>query len=249
MVSSGGAGFDWADVPYLTSRGVYYGNTPKSAAIRTADSTAMMILQALSGSSEREAETRAGKWLNFNRMAKDVRRSTLGIIGMGNIGKLVAQHMHHFGMKIIYCNRSRLPPWVEKEFGNAEYVTFDEILVRSDVISLHCPLNDETRHLFNKETFDKMRDGIIIVNTSRGPVIDENALVEALESGKVLRAALDVYEFEPKVHPGLIKAANTTLLPHSAVANETLMTDQQTEVMANLEAFIKTGKPNSPVNL
>jgi len=157
--------------------------------------------------------------------------------------------MHYFGMKIIYYNRSRLSPSIEKECGNAEYVSFDEILVRSDLLTLHCPLNDETRHLLNKTTFDKMRDGIIVVNTSRGAVIDENALVEALESGKVLRAALDVYEFEPKIHPGLIKAANTTLLPHSAVANETITADQQTEVMANLEAFIRTGKPNSSVNL
>lgn len=159
-----------ADISYLTSRGVYYANTPNSAAIRTADSTAMMIMQALSGSSEREADTRAGRFMNHNWMAKDIKRSTLGIIGMGNIGRLgktsffllfsrlkicflsVAQHMHHFGMKIIYYNRSRLPPSVEKESGNAEYVSFDEILVRSDVISLHCPLNDKTRHLFNKQS-------------------------------------------------------------------------------------------------
>ncbi|KAJ4480971.1 D-isomer specific 2-hydroxyacid dehydrogenase [Lentinula aciculospora] len=248
LIACGGAGFDWADIPYLTSHGVYYANTPDSAAVRTADSTAMMILQALSGSSEREADARAGRWLNFDKLAKDVRRSTVGIIGMGNIGKLVAQHMHHFGMKIIYYNRSRLPSSDEEQFGKAEYVSFEEILVRSDVLTIHTPLNESTRHLLNRSTFARMRDGIIIVNTSRGPVIEEDALVEALESGKVLRAALDVYEFEPKIHPGLIKALNTTLLPHSAVANATILQDQQTEVLANLEAFLKTGKPNSPVN-
>ncbi|KAJ3793612.1 D-isomer specific 2-hydroxyacid dehydrogenase [Lentinula aff. detonsa] len=208
MFSAGGAGYDFVDVKYMSSKGVHYANTPKMPALRTADSTVMMILQALRGSSEREADARAGKWFDPSKpLAKDARCSTLGIIGMGNIGKLVSEHMQHFGMKVIYYNRNRLPPDEEK---GAEYVSFEDILVRSDVISLHCPLNEDTRHLFNKEVFNRMKDGIIIVNTSRGAVIDENALVEALDSGKgmctlteamslnvdvsVLRAALDVYE-------------------------------------------------------
>ncbi|TRM63135.1 D-isomer specific 2-hydroxyacid dehydrogenase [Schizophyllum amplum] len=153
--------------------------------------------------------------------------------------------MQHFGMKVIYSNRHRLP---EEEEKGAEFVSFDEILVRADVLSLNCPLTKHTRHLLNAEAFVKMRDGIIIVNTSRGPVIHEQALVDALESGKVLRAALDVFEFEPQVHPGLIKSRHTTLSPHGAVYNETLFEDQQTEILSNLEAFIKTGTPNTPVN-
>ncbi|KAJ3995101.1 D-isomer specific 2-hydroxyacid dehydrogenase [Lentinula boryana] len=254
MFSAGGAGYDFVDVKYMTSKGVYYANTPKMPALRTADSTAMMILQALRGSSEREADARAGKWFDPSKpLAKDARCSTLGIVGMGNIGKLVSEHMQHFGMKVIYYNRNRLP--LDEEKG-AEYVSFEEILVRSDVISLHCPLNENTRHLFNKEAlttlssavFARMKDGMIIVNTSRGAVIDENALVEALDSGKVLRAALDVYEFEPQIHPGLIASKHTTLFPHAAVANETFERDQQMEILLNLESFLKTGKPTHVVN-
>lgn len=133
----------------MTAKGVYYANTPKMPALRTADSTAMMILQALRGSSEREADARAGKWFDSSKpLAKDARCSTLGIVGMGNIGKLVSGHMQHFGMKVVYYNRNRLP--LNEENG-AEFVSFEELLVRSDVISLHCPLNEGTRHLFNKQ--------------------------------------------------------------------------------------------------
>ncbi|KAI5831016.1 hypothetical protein K523DRAFT_301437 [Schizophyllum commune Tattone D] len=245
LISSGGAGYDFLDVDYLTRHGVYYANTAVSAAVRTADSTAALILQVMRAGSEHEMNVREGKFLDRSLRAKDVRRSTLGIIGMGNIGKLVRDHMQHFGMKVIYSNRRRLPPEEEK---SAAFVSFDEILNRSDVLSINCPLTKETRHLLDKEAFAKMRDGIIVVNTSRGPVIDEQALVDALESGKVLRAALDVYENEPEVHPGLIKSRTTTLSPHCAVYNETIFEDQQTEIMANLEAFIKTGKPNTPIN-
>ncbi|KIK69227.1 hypothetical protein GYMLUDRAFT_35296 [Collybiopsis luxurians FD-317 M1] len=246
MFTCSGAGFDWADMNYLTAKGAYYATTPKSAGIRTADSAASMILHALRGSSEREADARAGKWIDPKRpLAKDARSSTLGIVGLGSIGKLVSEHMQHFGMKVVYCNRKRLP--AEEENG-AEFVSFDELLVRSDVISLHCPLNESTRHLLDKQAFNKMKDGVIIVNTSRGAVIDEDALVEALNSGKVLRASLDVYEFEPKIHPGLLSSSRTTLLPHIAVANETFLRDQHRELLLNLETFIKTGRPINAVN-
>ncbi|KAF9061300.1 D-isomer specific 2-hydroxyacid dehydrogenase [Rhodocollybia butyracea] len=246
MITAGGAGYDWADMKYLTANRVYYANTPIMAGRRTADTTAMMILQALRGTSEREADARAGKFYDSTKpFAKDARSSTLGIVGLGTIGKLVSEHMQHFGMKVIYHNRSRLP--AEEENG-AVYVSFELLLLRSDVISLHCPLNEGTHHLFNKQVFDQMNDGTIIVNTSRGAVIDENALVEALDSGKVRCAALDVYENEPNIHPGLINSKHTILSPHCAVANETFERDQQIEVMLNLETFLKSGKPINAVN-
>ncbi|KAF5380255.1 hypothetical protein D9757_008196 [Collybiopsis confluens] len=247
MFTCPGAGYDWADVEYLTSKGCYFANTPKSPALRTADSTAMMILQALRGSSEREADARAGRWYDSTKpLAKDARSSVLGILGLGTIGKLVSEHMQHFGMKVIYHNRTRLPP--EEENG-AEYVSFDQLLALSDVISLHCPLNESTRHLFNEQVFENMKDGMIIVNTARGAVIDEDALVKALDSGKVLRAALDVFEFEPRIHSGLVSSPHTTLYPHCAVANETFLRDQRLEVLLNLKTFIETGKPVNAVNV
>ncbi|KAJ3889818.1 D-isomer specific 2-hydroxyacid dehydrogenase, partial [Lentinula edodes] len=236
------------DIKYMTAQGVYYANTPKMPALRTADSTAMMILQALRGSSERKADARAGKWFDPSKPpAKDARCSTLGIVGMGNIGKLVSGHMQHFGMKVVYYNRNRLPL---NEENRVEFVSFKELLVHSDVISLHCPLNEGTRHLFNKQVFNRMKDDMIIVNMSRGAVIDEGALVWKRYSKLLylLRAALDVYEFEPKIHPGLIASPRTTLLPHAAVANETFEKDQQMEILLNLETFIRTGQPLNAVN-
>ncbi|KAJ4483903.1 putative D-mandelate dehydrogenase [Lentinula aciculospora] len=191
MFSSGGAGYDFADIKYMTRKGVYYANTPKMPALRTADSTAMMILQALRGSSEREGDARGGRWFDPSKpLAKDARCSTLGIVGMGNIGKLVSEHMQHFGMKVIYHNRNRLP---SDEENGAEYVSFEELLMRSDVISIHCPLNESTRHLFNRQVLNRMKDDMIIVNTARGAVIDEDALVEALNSGKGTRIYLELF--------------------------------------------------------
>src|SRR5271170_4343010 len=118
------------------------------------------------------------------------------------------------GMKIQYYNRNRLSPAQEKAAGDAKYVSFDELLATSDVLSLNLPLSPKTRHIISHAEFSKMKDGIVIVNTARGAVIDEAALVDALDSGKVASAGLDVFEEEPKVHPGLIKNENVLLVPH-----------------------------------
>lgn len=155
--SSGGAGFDFVDVPYLTRNGAYYANTPTSASIRTADSACMMILQIIRSTSRRELEARAGKWQIPTYKGKDARKSTLGILGMGSIGKLVAKTMSSaFGMKIIYNNRSQLSEEEELEAGGgkvrAKYVSFDNLLTQCDVLSIHCPLTKDTRHLFNRDS-------------------------------------------------------------------------------------------------
>lgn len=136
---------------------------------------------------------------------------------MGGIGRDVAHRARAFGMKIQYYNRTRLSPELEKD---AKYVTFDELLATSDVLSLNLSLNKNTAGIIGKKEFQKMKDGIIIINTARGKLIDENALVEALESGKVFSAGLDVYEEEPKVHEGLLKNPNAVLLPHVGTATK-----------------------------
>jgi glyoxylate reductase len=134
---------------------------------------------------------------------------------MGGIGQAMAHRAKAFGMKIQYHNRNRLP--VSEEDG-AKYVTFEELLKTSDVLSLNLALNPKTRHIIGKAQFEQMKDGIIIINTARGPVIDEAALVDALKSGKVWTAGLDVFEEEPKIHPGLLEAENVVLLPHVGTA-------------------------------
>ncbi|KAL7409184.1 D-isomer specific 2-hydroxyacid dehydrogenase [Mrakia frigida] len=243
---AGGAGYDKVDVDYLTGVGCLYANNPVTMGIRTADSTAMMILSILRGSSIQEKNARNGKWRDNDIVVKDARTCTLGIIGMGRIGKYVANHMQSFGMKVIYTKRTRLP--VEEEDG-CEYRTLDQLLAESDVVSLNCPLNAETRHLIAAPEFAKMKDGVLIVNTARGAVIKEDDLVNALNSGKVLRAALDVFEFEPEIHPGLIASPNTFLLPHCAALNETMRFTVEKEILENLRVFLKTGLPNTPVNV
>ena len=135
----------------------------------------------------------------------------LGILGMGGIGSAVATRAKAFGMKIQYHNRRQLPPGEE---NGSTYVSFEELLETSDVLSLNLALNPKTKHIIGKPEFDKMKDGIIIVNTARGALIDEAALVDALKSGKVWTAGLDVFEEEPKIHPGLLECENVVLLPH-----------------------------------
>ena len=134
---------------------------------------------------------------------------------MGGIGSAVAHRAKAFGMKIQYHNRHQLPA---SEENGAKYVTFDELLKTSDVLSLNLALLPSTTHIIGKEQFNTMKDGVIIVNTARGAIIDEAALVDALESGKVFSAGLDVFEEEPKIHPGLLECENAVLLPHVGTA-------------------------------
>ncbi|CDZ97707.1 glycerate-and formate-dehydrogenase [Phaffia rhodozyma] len=246
FITMGGAGYDHIDIKYLTAHKLQYANNPDSVGYRTADHTAMLILMALKGMMQSDAAVRAGRWSDrFNIVSKETRGTVLGIIGMGNIGKQVARHMQNFGLKVIYTKRSRLPTSEEQ---GATFVSFEELLAQADVISLCCPLTEETRHVLSDREFAKMKNDVIIVNTARGPVIHEDALVRALDSGKVLRAALDVFEFEPSVHPGLKSSPKTILSPHSAVVDGGIIKDQHLEILRNLESFLRTGQPITPVN-
>ncbi|KAM0746668.1 hypothetical protein T439DRAFT_329377 [Meredithblackwellia eburnea MCA 4105] len=240
-----GAGFDNIDVKYLTSKQVYYANNPECVAVRTADTAAMMILQALRATSYNEDRCRKGLWKDNAFAAKDARSSTLGIIGFGKIGKIVSDHMQHFGMKVIYNKRTKLSP--EEENG-ASFASLDDVLANCDVLSLHCPLQEDTRHLIGAKEFAKMKQGAVLVNTSRGPVVDEEALVDALKSGKISGCALDVFEQEPKIHEYLMSSPKAILSPHNAVINNTVLLDAELELLNNLETFLKTGVPASPVN-
>lgn len=163
----------------------------------------------------------------------------LGILGMGGIGRATAQRAKAFGMKIQYHNRRQLPA---SEEDGAKYVTFDELLATSDVLSLNLSLNDSTRHIIGKKEFGKMKDGIVIVNTARGPLIDEAALVDALKEGKVWSAGLDVFEEEPKIHQGLLDAENVVLLPHMGTATYETQRDMELLVLDNLKSAIQDDK-------
>ncbi|KAF4626167.1 hypothetical protein G7Y89_g11994 [Cudoniella acicularis] len=204
-----GAGYDPINVADCTAKGVQVCNVPEIADDATADT-----------------------W-------HDPRGKTLGILGMGGIGRNVAVKARGFGMKIRYYNRNPLDAELS---GGAEYVSFDALMATSDVLSLNLPLNKNTRHIISTTEFDKMKQDVVIVNTARGPVMDEAALVAALESGKVRSCGLDVYEEEPKIHPGLIGNPNVILLPH--VGTLTFETQKAMEVftIGNVRRAVVEGK-------
>ncbi|KAG8905206.1 hypothetical protein FRB99_000475 [Tulasnella sp. 403] len=215
LVSGIGAGFDHMDVDLLERNRVYYSNTPKAVSHPTATTATMLILETVRAASQAELGVRRGEWRGLLQPTPDTRGLVVGILGMGTIGKIVCQQVQTFGMQVIYHNRRRLP---ENEEMGAKYVSFSELLGASDVISVHTPLTAHTRHLLSDSEFAKMRKGVFIVNTSRGAVIDEQALVRAMESGRVARVGLDVFEKEPAVHPYLMKSDRATLLPVSSSA-------------------------------
>lgn len=163
---------------------------------------------------------------------------------MGGIGSALAQRAKAFGMKIQYHNRHRLPPSEEQ---GATYVTFDTLLSTSDVLSLNLALNPSTTHIIGAPEFAKMKDGIVIVNTARGPLIDEAALVEALECGKVWSAGLDVFEREPEIHEGLLRSDKVVLLPHMGTATFETQRDMELLVLENLKEAVKNGRLVSQV--
>ncbi|KAG9010117.1 hypothetical protein FRB94_004375 [Tulasnella sp. JGI-2019a] len=245
FVSGVGAGFDHMDVDYLERHQIYYSNTPKAVSYPTATTATMLILQTLRAASQAELGIRRGEWRGALKPTQDTRDIIVGIIGMGTIGKIVCQQVQAFGMRVIYHNRNQLS--VEEENG-AEYVSFDELLQYSDVIDIHCPLNTHTRKLISDAQFARMKQGVIIVNTSRGAVIDESALVRAMETGQVSRVGLDVFEKEPAVHPYLMKSDRATLLPHWGTSTTKTVIDVEKEGLANITAFLSTGIPNTPVN-
>jgi glyoxylate reductase len=178
---------------------------------------------------------RKGEWRGKNfDLGHDPKNKVLGILGMGGIGQAVAQRARAFGMNIQYHNRSP-----ENEEQGAEYVSFDDLMKTSDVISLNLALNPSTRHIISKAQFDIMKQGVIIVNTARGPIIDEAALVEALDSGKVFSAGLDVFEEEPKIHPGLMQNENVVLLPHVGTSTWETQKDMELLVLENLRSAVE----------
>ncbi|KZT61898.1 hypothetical protein CALCODRAFT_490828 [Calocera cornea HHB12733] len=245
-----GAGFDSIDVDWLTSIGAYFSNAPTGVADPVATTAAMFVLMCTRNAVSADLEIKRGGWRNGFDYALDTRGLVVGILGMGTIGKLTRDKLQAFGMKILYHNRHRLP--VEEEKG-AEYVSFEDLLTRSQCIVLHSSLNKDNYHKFSDKEFGMMKKGAYIVNVSRGPVIDEEALVRALQSGQIARAGLDVFENEPHPHPWLLTCDRVALYPHQAGATHVGIYGKEMEVVDNLASFTATGKPrdaqNSPVGV
>ncbi|KAL3492403.1 D-isomer specific 2-hydroxyacid dehydrogenase [Aspergillus germanicus] len=243
-----GAGYDQVDVHACTARNppLRVSNVPTAVDDATADVNMFLILGALRNFNYGMHHLRQGSFKGspLPRLGHDPEGKVLGILGMGGIGRNLKKKAEAFGMKVVYHNRRRLS---EELAGGAEYVSFEELLGGSDVISLNLPLNKHTRHIIGKPEFEKMKDGVVIVNTARGAVMDEDALVQALDSGKVYSAGLDVFEEEPKVHPGLVSNPNVLLVPHMGTWTVETQTAMEEWAIENVRLALETGKLKSPV--
>ncbi|KJZ73037.1 hypothetical protein HIM_07609 [Hirsutella minnesotensis 3608] len=241
-----GAGYDQVDVAACTAHGVRVSNTPTAVDDATADLTMWLLLGALRNLPTSMAALRAGTWRGNPppALGRDPQGKVLGILGMGGIGRNVARKARAFGMTVRYHNRSPLDPGLE---DGAEYVGFETLLRESDVLSLNLPLNAHTRHTISVPQFAMMKPGIVIVNTARGAVMDEAALVDALDSGRVASVGLDVYEDEPEIHPGLLANQSVLLVPHMGTWTKETQTKMEEWAISNVRMALTDAKLRSIV--
>jgi glyoxylate reductase len=216
IVANVAVGYNNIDVAACARRGVTVTNTPGVLTEATADIALALILMTTRRLGEGERVIRSGEpwqWSMFYLLGTGIQGQTLGIVGLGAIGQAVARRARAFGMDIVYSNRTRLAPEVEAELG-ARPLPLSELLATSDVVSLHCPYSPATHHLMNRDTIALMRPTAFLINTARGPVVEEAALANALQMGELAGAGLDVFENEPEVHPRLLACENAVLIPH-----------------------------------
>ena len=249
VVANYAVGYDNVNVEECTRRGIVVTNTPDVLTGATADLTWSLILAASRRVAEGDRWVRAGRpwaWAPGFLLGREITGKTLGIVGFGRIGQAVGSRTRGFEMKVRYTSRSRREE-AERALG-AEHRDLDDLLAEADVVSIHCALTDETRHLFDVERFKAMKDTAVLVNTARGPIVDESALADALESGEIFAAGLDVYEDEPAVHPRLLELDNVVLAPH--LGSATVETRRAMGMLAaeNLVAALNGERPQTPVN-
>ncbi|KZT58290.1 hypothetical protein CALCODRAFT_451983 [Calocera cornea HHB12733] len=257
-----GAGYDHVDLDWVTNKlGAYFINNPGAVSHPTATTTTILILECIRWTSQMEGRTRRGEWKFGLGLSPDPRDVVVGIIGLGTIGKIVRDQIQGFGTKVVYTQRHKLPESDEK---GATFLPFDELIATADVISLLTPLTPETFHLIGEKEIAKMKKGVMIVNTSRGKgvivcsksalclrattVLDEHALVAALQSGHVDRVGLDVYENEPYPHPYLLTTEKATVFPHNGSGTQRVIRDGELEILGNIRTWLETGTAPNAVN-
>lgn len=249
IASNVAVGYDNIDVDACTKRGIAVTNTPGVLDETTADFAWTLLMTVARRVAEGELLARSGNWKGWNLdqlCGADVWGKTIGIVGFGRIGRSVARRASGFQMKIIYTDAVRVSEEVEKSL-NAEFRDMDSLLAESDFVSLHVPLLPETRGLFDAPKLSRMKPTAFLINTSRGPVVEEAALVAALESNKIAGAALDVFENEPFIHPGL-KRPNVVLTPHIASASIETRTKMALMAANNIVAVFKGRRPPNLLN-
>ena len=244
-------GYNNFDVPAMTSAGVMATNTPDVLTDTTADFGFALLMATARRITESEHWVRAGHWDKWsivnNPLGMDLHHSTIGIIGMGRIGQGIAKRALGFGMKVIYCNRSRLSEAHEKACG-ATYVSKEVLLRTADHVVLVLPYTAESHHTIGATEIAQMKPTATLINIARGGIVDDVALAQALQEGKIFAAGLDVFEGEPNVHPDLLKLSNVVLAPHIASATEKTRRAMVDLAIENLRAALDGKKPPSLIN-
>ena len=246
MLANFGVGFNHIDIQAAKERGLSVSNTPDVLTEATADIAITLLLMVSRRTGEGERHVRSGSWTGWrptHMLGSQVSGKMLGLIGMGRIARAVARRAHHgFGMRVIFHDPYPPSPAEAASLGAEPRTTLDQVLEEADFVSLHCPATPETRHLMNRERLARMRRSAYLINTARGDVVDEAALVEALADGTIAGAGLDVYEHEPRVTPALLKMENVVLLPHLGSATRETRVAMGMRALENLRLFF-SGAP------
>lgn len=249
IIANYAVGYNNIDVDAATKRGIPVTNTPGVLTDTSADTAFALLLSVARRVVEADQYARTGRWRGWGPLqylGKDVWGATLGIIGLGRIGKEVAKRAQGFKMKVVYWNRTRRPE-VEQELGLG-YLPLEEVLKTADFVSINLAYNTETHHFINRDSFQLMKKDAYIVNTARGPIIDEKALVKALQSGEIAGAGLDVFEQEPRIEPELMDMKQVVLLPHLGSATIETRTKMGLMAVDNLLAGLNGERPPNQVN-
>ncbi len=250
IVANFGVGFNNIDVAKANEMGIVVCNTPNAVTEPTAEMAFGLLLSLTRNIALTDRRLRANpnfKWGMMENLGTGIFGKTVGIVGMGRIGQAFARRAIASGMKVVYYNRTRLPEEIEKKY-DCQRVSFEELLERSDVISLHCPLTEETHHLLDEAAMMLMRQGAIIINTARGPVVDEKMLVKYLLNGKLGGAGLDVFEAEPLITTELFALDNVVLTPHNATGTIDTRIEIGHEAAENILRFFEGRRDISIVN-
>ena len=248
IISNFAVGFGNIDIDAAKKKNIVVTNTPDVLTDATAEIAILVLLGAARRAKEgiEWAKKKNWKWSADFLMGKQLTGSRLGILGMGRIGRAVADRARSFGMKIHYYNRSRLDSDLEKEANY--HKSFESLLSVSDFFSINCPATKETKHIINNKTIKHFPDGAVISNSARGDIIDDDAMVEALKNGKIFSLGLDVYNGEPNIHPEYLTLPNVFVLPHLGSATKKTRTAMANLAVSNIEEFFKTGKCVNFVN-
>lgn len=249
VVACATAGYEHVDVAACRARGIVVTHTPDVLTEATAALTWALILATVRRLPQAERSLRAGEfhgWGFWDYLGGDLNGAVLGIYGMGRIGRAVARGAAAFGMRVRYHSRTRLSAEAERALG-AEWVDLDTLLATSDVLSLHAPLTPDTRHVIDRAALARVKTGAYLINTARGPLVDEQALAEALREGRLAGAGLDVHEQEPRVAPALIELDSVVLLPHIGSATRGTRTGMATLAARNAHAVLAGRPPLNPV--